>query len=94
MTNLVDLLDLGPGHDHHVTMLHRDLENLLVTQSALLETSRKKELRVALGPETHRGGRAERKGSNDRAQLALAVIMILCWLDVSKATENAINHSR
>lgn len=88
MTHLVDLLDLRPGHHHNVTMLHSDLEYLLVAGFSLLQASWKEELRVALGPEAHGGGRAEREGSNDRAKLALAIIVVLFGLRVNSERQN------
>lgn len=94
MTNLVDLLDLRPGHDHHVTMLHSDLENLLIAGFSMLQVSWKEKLRVALGPEAHGGRRAEREGSNDRAKLALAIIVVLFGLRVSKKSLNTLSKSR
>ncbi len=77
MTNLVDLLDIRPDHDHHVAMLHCDLQDLIVASLAPLPAGGKEELRVALGPEAHGGRRAQREGGDDRAKLALTIVVVL-----------------
>ena len=77
MTNLVDLLDIRSDHDHHVAMLHSDLQDLIVAGLAPLPAGGKEELRVALGPEAHGGRGAQREGSDDRSKLALAIIVVL-----------------
>ena len=84
-TNLVDLLDLRPDHDHHVTVLHGNLENLVVAGLASLPVGGKEELRVALGPEAHGGRGAQREGSDDRAKLAFAIVVVLaCYVSARK----------
>ena len=94
MTNLVDLLDIRPDHDHHVTVLHGDLENLVVAGLAPLPVGGKEELRVALGPEAHGGRGAQREGSDDRAKLAFAIVVVLRVLRVSKEVETPKKNAR
>ncbi len=93
-THLIDLLDLGPDHDHHVTMLHDNLKNIMVGGSAPLLVGRQEELGVALGPEAHRGRRAQSEGGHDGAELGLAVIMVLCLRRVSMGRENTGGDAR
>ena len=94
MTNLVDLLDIRPDHDHHVTVLHGDLEDLVVAGLAPLPVGGKEELRVALGPKAHGGRGAQREGSDDRAKLAFAIVVVLRVLCVSKEVETRKKNAR
>lgn len=52
--NLIDPLNVGPNHDHHVAMHHGDFENLLVTVLSQHLVHGEKKSGVALRPEAHR----------------------------------------
>jgi hypothetical protein len=58
-TDLEDLLDLCPGHDHHVTMLHGDFQNVLVARLAVFISQGQEVPSLELGAETHSGRRAQ-----------------------------------
>ncbi len=82
-THLIDLLDLCPSHDHHVAMFHGDFQHLLVGNVPPVLDGGQQERRLALGAELHDGRRAQREGSDDRAEFVLAIIVILRLFHVS-----------
>lgn len=84
MTNFKELLDLSPDHDHHVTMLHWNLQNLSVCNlPAFCDLCGVLETFADLGPEAHGGRRSEGEGRDDRAKLMLTVIVVLQLLHIS-----------
>jgi hypothetical protein len=74
---LVEFLDFGADHHHHVTVLHGDFEALHVTFFATIHVLRVPETRFALPAEAHGGRRAQREGSHNRTQLAFTIVMVL-----------------
>ena len=71
---LVELLDRGAVHDHHVTMLNAELQDgLLVACLA----GRSKESGTGLGAEAHGGAATEGKTCDRRSNSLLSVIMVL-----------------